>query len=52
MEPELMALAMAGGPAAIITGMILLFLRPVRTAVIEVLKVYSTGTYKRENTDA
>lgn len=38
MEPELMALALAGGPAAIVTGMVLLFLRPVRAAVIEWIK--------------
>lgn len=38
MDEELMQLALVGGPATIITAMILLFLRPVRTAVIDWLK--------------
>ncbi len=38
MEPELIALATNSGPAAVITAMILFFLRPLRAAVIEWFK--------------
>lgn len=41
MEPELISLAVNGGPAAIITAMILWFLKPVRAAAVGWLKSHT-----------